>query len=96
MRFVTAMMAFFLLMWLLSTTDERRSSRPRDYFARHPDPSTTAAGTGWRPRFQPRAGAGRADASAADKTKPVDQPAAGRQRSADPLLAHRTRLTDEG
>ncbi len=38
--FVTAMMAFFLLMWLVSSTDQGQREGISDYFKRSPAPST--------------------------------------------------------
>jgi chemotaxis protein MotB len=50
--FVTAMMAFFLLMWLLNATTEDQRKGLADYFSPNSVLSHNASGTGqpfWRP-----------------------------------------------
>ena len=109
--FVTAMMAFFLLMWLLSTTDEETKLGLADYFSPTiPIHSTNGGGDG------PFGGASMfsQDVLAQDATGRLGGPdeaskeslwdlenrlrgASGDAVAADPLLKHvRTRLTDEG
>lgn len=110
--FVTAMMAFFLLMWLLSTTDEETKLGLADYFSPTiPIHSTNGGGDG------PFGGSSMfsQDVLAQDETGREGDPedaasreslwdlenrlrgASGDAVAADPLLKHiRTRLTDEG
>jgi chemotaxis protein MotB len=74
--FVTAMMAFFLLMWLLSSTSEEQRRGLADYFAPNVAlPSTTTGGDG---PF-----AGRSMFSEDRFIDEADNPARGRDGSAD-------------
>ena len=109
--FVTAMMAFFLLMWLLSTTDEETRLGLADYFSPTiPISETRSGGEG---PFDGESMFSQ-DVLARDETGRLDGPdetadeslwdlenrlrgASGDAVAADPLLRHiRTRLTDEG
>ncbi|WBU56332.1 flagellar motor protein MotB [Paracoccus sediminicola] len=101
--FVTAMMAFFLLMWLLNATTEKQRQGLADYFS--PTVVRTASGTGGE--GETRGDAKGASLPAEDRSDPVEvlkrhiqdelEGLGGESMQMKNLLRHVvTRVTDEG